>query len=308
MMMRFNSCHEAAVIEMGVSENGEMTRLADIAKPKYAIMTNIGMSHISQFKKKENTRKEKLNIINHFDEDSVLFVNGDDELLNTISKDDLVKGRIVRFGIGEHCDYRATDIISNDTNISFNVVYEKKKLPVKLNVPGMHNVINALGAIAIANTMNLDVNKAIEGLSEYAPIQMRGSIIEKDGFKVIDDTYNASPDSIKSGIDVLVGIKDATRRFAVLADVLELGEMSYTCHYEVGQYLATKDVQELVTVGKEAKAIAKAVVEAGSSIKVSSFDSNEEAIRYLKEAIIKGSILLVKGSRGMHMDEVVKAL
>ena len=308
MMMRFNSNHEAAVIEMGVSENGEMARLADIAKPKYAIMTNIGMSHISQFKKKENTRKEKLNIINYFEEDSVLFVNGDDELLNAISMDDLVKGKIVRFGIGEHCDYRAVDIVSNDSDISFTVVFGNETYPVKLNVPGMHNVINALGAIAIADNMNLDVNKAIEGLGEYAPIKMRGEMIDKGGFKVIDDTYNASPDSIKSGIDVLVGIKDAKKKIAVLADVLELGEMSYTCHYEVGQYLATKEVHELVTVGNEAKAIAKAVVEAGSSMRVNSFDSNVEAIAYLKEAATQGSVLLVKGSRGMHMDEVVNAL
>lgn len=323
MMLRFDNAHEAAVIEMGVSENNEMSRLCNIAKPKYAVMTNIGMSHISQFKKRENTRREKLNIINHFDENSVLFVNADDELLMEIAKakkgemsiliDEQTKValdrcKVVTFGTSVECDYYATNIENDEQSSAFTMVNSDKKIKVELNVPGMHNIINALAALAVSDELGINLDEASKELTKYHPIAMRGTIINNGKFGIIDDTYNASPDSIKSGINVLTGMKNATKTFAVLADVLELGEASYDCHYEVGVYVANSSVDELVTVGNEAKAIAKAVKDSNSTKVVHSFDNNNQAIEYLKKNVPNGAMLLVKGSRGMHMDEVVEAL
>lgn len=323
MMMRFEKTHEAAVIEMGVSENGEMPKLCDISRPKYAVMTNIGMSHINQFKNRENTRREKLNIINHFDEDSILFVNGDDELLYQVAlckmgradilmdectRRALEKCRVITFGVGEQCEYRALNVDMRDTHTAFTMVHNDKKTDVNLVVPGMHNVTNALAALAVADNLGVNPEDAAKKLSLYQPIAMRGTIIKNEKFTIIDDTYNASPDSIKSGIDVLAGMRDAVRTFAVLADVLELGEASYQCHYDVGEYLASSPVDELVTVGTEAKIIAKAVSEKAPKKVVHSFDNNNDAIEYLKASVSDGSVLLIKGSRGMHMDEIVKAL
>lgn len=323
MMLRFEENHEAAVIEMGVSENGEMTRLVNIAKPQYAIITNIGMSHISQFKKKENTRREKLNIINNFDENSVLFINANDELLYDIAlykegkkdidlSDDTRKAlsrcNVVTFGTTKECDYRATDIISDELSTEFVMVHSSMRVKVKLSVPGMHNVINALAALSVSHVLGLDMLAVSEKLFKYHPIAMRGTIIDNGKYKIIDDTYNASPDSIKSGIDVLTGMKEAKRTYAVLADVLELGEESFNCHYDIGEYVAKSTVDELVTVGNESKAVAKAVIESGVNKVINSFDSNEQAIDYLKKNVLDGSVLLIKGSRGMHMDEVVKEL
>ena len=325
MMLRFEDAHAAAVIEMGVSEEGEMNRLVAIAKPEFAVMTNIGMSHINQFKKKENTRREKLNIIDYFKEKSVLYVNADDELLREIAQyknnpqkemliDDetkkaLDKCKVTTFGTSPEYDFYATDIVTGSDGMEFTCnAKDGRSVPVKLNVPGMHNVINALAAIAVADGVGISMEDAAKALLSYKTIAMRGTIIDNGKFKIIDDTYNASPDSIKSGIDVVTGIKDATRKYAVLADVLELGEVSHDCHYEVGKYVAASSVDELVTVGNEAKYIAKAVNDAGVDKKVVSFDSNEDAINYLKDTVTDGAVLLVKGSRGMHMDEIVKAL
>ena len=324
MMLRFEKKHEAAVIEMGVSEIGEMSRLVNIAKPGFAVMTNIGMSHINQFKVKENTRKEKLNIINCMEPSfGTLFVNGDDELLAQIieykkgnaridisddTKKILDKIKVVSFGTSKECDFYARDINLIDEKSTFTMVHGDEIVPVTLNVAGKHNIINALAALAVSKQMGISYEDAVKGLRNYRPIAMRGTIISNGKFRIIDDTYNASPDSIKSGIDVLTGMSDVTRTYAVLADVLELGEVSYQCHYDVGKYVAQSKTDELVTIGNEAKAIAQAVNDANCGKVVHSFDSNEEAIAYLKENVCDNALLLVKGSRGMHTDEIVEAL
>lgn len=323
MMHRLESEHEVAVIEMGISEIGEMEKLVNIAKPTFAVMTNIGMSHINQFKKKETTRKEKLRIADTIDENGALFINADDELLYEIkeykegkkaidiydsTKEALEKCDVITFGTRPDSDYRAVDIEHDDNAVTFTMLHEDVSMKVRLNVPGGHNVINALAAIAVADRLGIAYEAAINYLADYRPIAMRGTVIDNGNYRIIDDTYNASPDSMKSGIDVLVNMKDSTRKIAVLADILELGEVSQDCHYDVGVYLSGKPVNELVTIGEQAKAIAAAVKERNSDIVANSFDNNLDAITYLKQTVAKGSVLLVKGSRGMHTDEIVNAL
>ena len=142
---------------------------------------------------------------------------------------------------------------------------------------------------------------------------MRGQIYERDGVKIIDDTYNASPDSMKSGIHVLLEMPAVARRIALLADVLELGDVSEKCHYEVGTYIAAlekqgKKIDTVFTVGTEASCIAKAIETEGTDIFIKSFSSNEEAVSYLKSYLKEGDAIMLKGSRGMHIDEIVEAL
>ena len=142
---------------------------------------------------------------------------------------------------------------------------------------------------------------------------MRGQIYENKGMKIVDDTYNASPDSMKSGVAMLLEMDGLERRIVVLADVLELGEVSRDCHYGVGTYIADansngKKVDMLVTVGKETKAICEGVADTNASIATKAFAEKEEAIAYLKQIVKPGDGIIVKGSRGMHMEEVVFAL
>lgn len=351
MMTRLEAEHNAAVIEMGVSEFGEMDNLTRIAKPDYFVMTNIGVSHIGQFKTRDNICSEKLKIINGYTEDNsktfaydlrdinVLFVNGDDDKLVRIaeyskalndenskeediheklaccpmsdeSKKALNKTKVITYGIDGDFDYKAINIEINNGQTSFDVLYGDKKEHVVLNVLGKHNIYNALVAIAVGRCFNIEPSIAKEGLYNYRPIKMRGTIEEYNGVKVIDDTYNASPDSMKSGVDVLLAVENVDRRIAVLADILELGEMSHDCHYEVGEYIAGKNVDEVITIGEHSKAIAEAIEKDNTknTTNTHSFMTNNEAIEYLKESLTDKTAILIKGSRGMHTDEIVEAI
>lgn len=362
MMTRLEAEHDAAVIEMGVSEFGEMDNLTRIAKPDFFVMTNIGVSHIGQFKTRDNICSEKLKIVNGYKEDNsktfaydlkdinVLFVNGDDDKLVRIaeyskvlndenskeedieaklvscpmsdeSKKALNKTKVITYGIDGDFDYKAINIEINNGQTSFDVVYGDKKEHIVLNVLGRHNIYNALVAIAIGRCFNIEPSVAKEGLFNYRPIKMRGTIEEYKGVKVIDDTYNASPDSMKSGVDVLLAVENVDRRIAVLADILELGEMSHDCHYEVGKYIVGKNIDEVITIGECSKVIADAIQDGAKEndctssdndnireILTHSFMTNEEAIDYLNNILTQRTVVLIKGSRGMHTDEIVEAI
>lgn len=321
MMFRIERDTQIAVIEMGISEEGEMERLVHIAKPETAVVTNIGVSHIGQLGSKENIRKEKLNIINEMKPGGKLYVNADDTLLSEVgssaaislsknSKNVLNQVDCVYYGMGENAQALAKNIKTAEKETSFDFVYDGEYEAITLSVLGNHNVGNALAALAVAKQYGISTAAAKTGLKAYAPIARRGQILEYNGVQIIDDTYNASPDSMKSGIDVLLEIKALTRRIAVLADVLELGSVSRDCHFEVGEYIAEKAIKGhkldlLVTVGEEAKAIADG---AKNQVSVASFANNAQAAMFLKENIVSGDSILIKGSRGMHMEELVNAL
>ena len=329
MMFYLDDFHEVAVIEMGMSEVGEMKNLAFVAKPECAVITNIGVAHIAQLGSQEAIRKEKLAIANEFSDGSVLFVNGSDRLLaetvtqithNEITidctaktKEALEKTTPITYGIGEGFTYSAKKIRTAEQGISFTVCYKEQgelvEFPIQLKVYGEHNVLNALAAIAVANHLGIDTKTAIRGLEQYEPIAMRGQIKKVDGITWIDDTYNASPDSMKSGANVLLSVA-GKRHIAVFADVLELGECSEQLHREVGAYLANlkkndKMVDVLITVGEQSIFLAEEAKQQGLQ-QVSSFSSNPEASVYLKEFLQEGDVVLVKGSRGMKTEEIMK--
>ena len=332
MMLHFETEHEVAVIEMGMSEEGEMERLSAIAKPDMAIMTNIGVAHIGQLGSQENIRKEKLNLINVTSGNFAktgrkLFLNGDDKLLREIkekadgiaiaeqTKTALKETGCVLFGLEEDCDFYGKDISVKEGKTYFTLVYPEGEEEIVLSVLGLHNVENALVALAVAYELGIKPSIAKKGLLAYQPIAMRGQVHNHNGMTIIDDTYNASPDSMKSSANVLLQMENLDRRMIVLGDVLELGEVSYQCHYEVGTFIAKasyqgKTIDELLTVGQEAKAIAEGVKnsEEGKNIVVHSYDNNEEALTYLKEKAAEKTGIIVKGSRGMHMETIIQGL
>lgn len=332
MMFHFEPEHEVAVIEMGMSEEGEMERLSVIAKPDMAIMTNIGVAHIGQLGSQENIRKEKLNLINvtsgNFEKiGRKLFLNGDDKLLREIkekadgiaiaeqTKTALKETDCVLFGLEEDCAFYGKDISVKEGKTHFTLVYPEGEEEIVLSVLGLHNVENALVALAVAYELGIKPSVAKEGLLAYQPIAMRGQVHNHNGMTIIDDTYNASPDSMKSSANVLLQMENLDRRIIVLGDVLELGEVSYQCHYEVGSFIAKasyqgKTIDELLTVGQEAKAIAEGVKnsEEGKKIVVHSYDNNEEVLAYLKEQAAEKTGIIVKGSRGMHMETIIQGL
>ena len=306
-LFRMEKGQELAVVEMGISEFGEMENLVRFVAPDVAVVTNIGEAHIAQFGKKENTMKEKLKIAMNFTEKQRIFLNGDDPLLRQAAE--AMKCPVTLFGTSEGCDYRAENIHIEDGKNCFTLVYPEGKEDIVIQQLGLHNVLNAAVAIAIARYFGIEPETAKKGLKDYEGIPMRQQINHLSrGIKVIDDTYNASPASVKSGVDVLMQLDNPGRKIAVLGDILELGDVSRQCHYDTGLTIAREALDLIVTVGQEMKALAKAVIDSGEGIAVCSFDTNEETIPWLLANVSDGDAVLVKGSRGMHEEEVVKAL
>lgn len=319
MMLRILPEHEIAVIEMGMSMPQEMERLARVARPETAVMTNIGVSHIGQLGSKENIRREKLNIINEFPEGGTLFINGDDPLLAELvqapervimsakTKEKFSKIQIITYGTNSDCDYHAEEIKAVDEETEFMLCIKKQetkqRVKIHLFVPGRHNILNALAALAVAEHYGVPPETAAKGLAEYRPIAMRGGKVVKNGVAVIDDTYNASPDSMKGGIDTLMAAP-ANRHIAVLADMLELGGLSKECHLEVGAYLAEKKADFLIAVGTEAEYYIKGA----AGVKSMHFENNALALDFLKDFLREGDAVLLKGSRGMKLEEIIKGL
>lgn len=296
--------HQAAVIEMGMSEFGEMDRLCDVSRPDIAVMTNIGNAHIENLKTRENIRSEKFKITKHFDSTGILFLNGDDELLSELYGKQPF--RTVSFGIGKNNDYYAKDIETEGFGTVFTCVSKEGERRFVIPALGVHSVCNALVAIAAARYLGLDDDTIQSGLSTYKNAPMRQQIYELDGLTLIDDSYNASPEATKVSLDVLKSIGKG-KTIAVLADMLELGEQSADLHYGVGKHLAEIGIDSLIAVGGLSKNTAKGAKENGCN-DVSTADSNEKAFEILKAKLCDGCVVLVKGSRGMHTEEIAQSL
>ena len=294
--------HTAAVVEMGVSMPGEMGRIAAVVKPTCAVMTNIGVSHIEFMKTRENILREKAHIADYLPAGGALFVNGDDDLLPTLKE--TLGNKVVTFGLGPGCDWRAYGLNEADKGTFFTCQSPAGER-TELFVPaaGEHNVRNALAAMAVARYLGVPAEDAVRAISAYKAPAMRQQVVEANGLLIIDDSYNASPDSMRSAIDVLQSRNVTGKRAAVLADMLELGDFSQQGHREVGEYAREKGVDLLVGVGPLAKDIA-----AGYGEGALWFEDNAQAIACLKETLREGDAVLVKGSRGMQTDQIVAAL
>ncbi|WP_101698361.1 UDP-N-acetylmuramoyl-tripeptide--D-alanyl-D-alanine ligase [Clostridium minihomine] len=307
-LFRLEPEHQAAIIEMGMSEFGEMARLAKTARPTCAVMTNIGISHIENLGTQENICSEKLHITDSFTKDSVLFLNGDDPILAGL------RGKlpysVIYFGTGDWCDFRAEHISFEDGSTCFTAVFGQSRLSVSLPVPGTHNVLNALASLAVAQHLGVSPQKAAEALQTYQPPAMRQQIHTSHGITIIDDSYNASPDSMRSSINILMDLKGkgSGRAVAVLADMLELGEHSRQAHFETGVYAAAHGVDALFVIGQQAREIRWGALSAESHLPVFSFCNNQKALETLLEYLKPDDVVVIKGSRGMKTDEIVRGL
>lgn len=293
---------EVAVIEMGMSEPGEMNNLSRIARPDICVITIIGVAHIENLKTQENIRKEKLSITDYMNKDGALFLNGDDPLLRELAGTTNVK--TFYYGLSEECDFRAENIRVENYKIKYDYVHGDVRVPVLLNALGKHNVSNSLVGMAIANYMGYNLADAAKGFESFNGIRQK--VISIPGkYTIIDDTYNASPDSMKASIEVLADMDNKGKKIAVLGDMFELGENSEKYHYEIGEFIADKPIDELVVVGDLSQNIRKAVEAADSDIKCYSFKDNGEVALYLMTVMMPDDIVLIKGSNGMNLCDIV---
>lgn len=290
-----------AIIEMGMSHFGEIEYLTKIVKPDIAVITNIGHSHIENLGSREGILKAKLEVVKGMSKEAVLVLNGDDPYLygakNTLEQ------RVIYYGINnKECDIYPDEIINLGDSTEFTVSGEK----YRINLPGEHNVLNALCAIAIGKMLEGSYESIRDGLLEFKAEGIRQNIIKKDGFTVIADCYNAAPNSMLAALKVLKSYP-GKRKIAVFGSVLELGEYRDKLLYELGEKIPEIGIDMLVTVTGDALSINEGAISKGFENAVN-VENNEKALEYLKENVKPGDVILIKGSRGYKMEEISEGL
>lgn len=304
-VFRLEKEHECAVLEMGMSHFGEIEKLASIGKPDAAVITNIGMSHIENLGSQEGIFKAKMEITKLFDEHNLLIVNGDDEFLSQTKGKG--KYKVVYYGItNPENDVYAKDIVNMGVNgTTFTAVADGKEYRVEVRTAGEHNVYNALAAVCVGREFGVPMENIIEGIKKFKLTAMRMSVEEVNGMTLINDCYNASPDSIRAALKVLGSI-EGKRRIAILGDVLEMGDFAPDAHYALGRNVF-ENAQVLITAGENAEYIAKGAKAEGME-NVYSFPKTLEACNFARDFAKNGDAVLIKASRGMHFEEIYNAL
>ena len=302
-LMRIGASTEYAVIEMGMSHAGEIDRLARAARPDVGIITCIGVSHIGNLGSQENICKAKLEICNGLPEGAPLVLNYDDKFLRAAKLPTHV--RPVWFSMAdESADVCALSIRQEKDGMSFVLEdQEEGTFVVKIPAMGKHNVANALAAYCAATRLGCDPRKVIQGLAAFEQTGRRQKVVDSKGVTVIEDCYNANPDSMKAAL-VMFKEFPCKRRFALLGDMLELGDLSREAHEELGRLAAESDLYCLVTYGEQAKRTA--VVAAAKGQKTLHANNYREAADALLNRIQPGDALLVKASRGMALEKALE--
>ena len=302
-MFRIGKETEYAVVEMGMSHAGEIERLSKCARPDVGIITCIGVSHIGNLGSQENICKAKLEICAGLPEGAPLVLNGDDPFLRKAQLPEHV--RPVWFSLGdEGADVCALSIQQEADGMSFVLEdHEEGTFVVRLPAMGRHNVANALAAYCAATRLGLNARKVIAGLGGFEQTGMRQKVVHSHGVDVIEDCYNANPDSMKAAL-AMFREYPCKRRFALLGDMLELGGFSREAHEEVGRQAADSGVNLLVTYGEQARRTA--VTAAARGLPTFHADTYQQAAEVLLERMQPGDALLVKASRGMALEKVLE--
>lgn len=300
--------HEVLVVEMGMNHFGEIHNLTKIARPYIAVITNIGVSHIEHLGSREGILKAKCEILDGMNQEGILIVNGEDDLLKNLTIDNT----LITYGKSPTHLYYATEIKATDTAaISARIHTPISNMEITIPALGEHMIDNALAAIAIAQYLNLSTKEIIDGLLAYQPSKMRMDLqTTTNGVGVINDAYNASPESMKAAIEVLTTIPNTKRRIAILGDMFEMGKYAKGLHYEVGQYIGKKaNIDLLVTVGELSKFIYEGAEEQGmSKEKILHFQTQEDLILNIKWLIQPQDLVLIKASRGMKLEKTVEEI
>jgi UDP-N-acetylmuramoyl-tripeptide--D-alanyl-D-alanine ligase len=309
-LLSLNSSYTAAVIEMGMNHAGEISRMSAAVRPDICLITNIGFNHIEFFESQKDILEAKLEILDGASKTAPLIINGNDELLMTAKKSVFEKRKILTYGVpenNEHFDYEAVDIYVTASRTNFRVVKGGNIISeIELYIGGMHNVKNALAAIAVADTAGVDTAVAGQMLGCYQPLPLRGHIEKRGLNTIIVDCYNASVSSMEAALKMLASmpVKPGARRVAVLGDMLETGAHSVELHERVGEAVVENGIDLLVCYGENAKYIAKKADELGMH---SGASTDPNVIKnFLRFKLKPGDVILFKASRGMQLENLIE--
>jgi UDP-N-acetylmuramoyl-tripeptide--D-alanyl-D-alanine ligase len=290
--------HQAAVFELGMSARGEIARLGEMAWPDVAVINNVGPVHLEYLKTIEAVAEAKLEIVDRLKDGGVLIINGDDKILN--HKMIKTEAKVLRFGLGTGNDIRPS-----------NIDFDKNQMPriqmdsviLSPNLPGMHNVYNALAAFAVARALQISAEDAALAINFFKAQDMRSEIVRVNGVTLLVDCYNANPASTKYALETLSKMRSNGHHIAVLGDMLELGKTGIAYHEEIGNAARRLKIDYLLALGP----LSKYTVESFGQGALH-FDSREALLERLLKIINAGDIILFKGSRGMALEKVVEAV
>lgn len=300
-----NAFHDILVAECGTNHFGEIPYTAEILQPDYALITNIGDSHLEFLKNRRGVLKEKSALFEiTAKRKGKLFINHDDELLSEYSKKFRNK---VKYGFNSSADVQGK-ILSFDAHVkaSLEIKTKSKKVNVSVPFPGLASAQNFLAASAVGLELGLTATDITHAVRRLKIPDKRMSIRVFKKFTILNDTYNANPDSVKSAINILSMYRNRRRKIAVLGDMFELGEQSKKLHESLADYIVTQNVSEVLTTGKMMKYLTEKLKKFGAFSEY--FESKELLKKYLKKVNLHNSVILVKGSRGMKMEEIVSFL
>ena len=301
MLFRLEDSHTAAVIEMGMNHFGEISRLTRAVAPTVGLITNIGVSHIENLGSRAGILQAKLEILEGMAPDAPLIVNMDNDMLRTVKLGDRP---LLTFAIDDQsADFTATDIAEQGSTTTFTVHHSTFTQPVTIPTVGIHNVYNALAAMAVGYVTGVDPAAAASALANYVPAGMRQNLVQVGGVQVIEDCYNASPDSMRAALQTL-GKLPVNRRYAVLGAMLELGDYAKEAHTQVGKMAAENGIDGVLAYGADAAYIVEAAKQAGLE-NARLFDAKEALAQSLAQQVQPGDGVLFKGSRGMHLEDVM---
>ena len=281
---------QCAVVEMGTNHFGEIDALAVMSEPTICVLTNIGEAHIEFFGSREGIFRGKTEMLAHMRPGGRIIVNGDDDYLCTIPD-------AYTFGFKKFNDLWAEDAREDDLfGASFTACWEGGRLPIRLQVPGHHMILNALAAVAVGLALNVPTDRIQQGLAAFAPISGRMAIEKLDRFTLLNDVYNANPTSMEASLQVLS--RASGRKVCILGDMLELGDQAPALHVRVAQEAVRLGIDVIVGVGPLFY----------EAVKGLGFLTQDELLQRLPDLLKTGDTILVKGSRGMHLENTVQRI
>lgn len=313
-IFQFEEKHDVMVVEMGMRGFGEISALTKAARPSIAVITNIGISHLERLGSRKNILRAKMEIVEGLGEKGILMLNGNDPLLSKVSQNlsaylpapfpanSLEK--IVYVAVEKEADYTAYNLVNQgEDGVSFKVKLKGQEYVCHIPAVGEHNVSNALFGIACGMELGLSPEEIVSGVGSFRPEKLRCDILEREGIKFINDCYNASPDSMKAALDILAKLAQGKRSVAIIGNIFELGDMAGPGHFKVGKMCRELNVDFTAIIGENAVDVAEGI---GDREKYQIFDNHEEIVDYLKGYLKKGDVVLIKGSRGMKMENILE--
>ena len=302
-LLGLDHTHEAAVIETGMNHFGEIRYLGEMVQPDIAVISNIGDAHIEHLGSREGILKAKSEIFENLKPEGLAVLNGDDALLNTLD----LPFRTVRCGRSEHCAVRVIDMADHGVaGITCTVVSPRDTYHLTIPAPGEHMAYSAAIAVAVGEELGLSTEEITRGAASYEPAGSRMRVLRlRDGRLVLDDCYNANPQSVTAALEILAKT-ECGRKVAVLGDMGELGDLTDQAHYNMGALAAMLGIDEVVAIGAKAEKIADGAAQSGGS--VTHFATKEEAVHELTDQLGTDTAMLVKASHAMHFGWIVEQL